>query len=342
MIRLRTVSILALILALGTAAASSLPAQDEVVLKTGVVLKGKVVDDDGAKVTVRLSTDGGGSATAVYPYEDLGAPTLYRVRLARTPRDDARKQLDLAIWAFDQGLLDSARLSYLLAWEADAKQGGAIKEDLQAALKRAAPTAMKLARDDLAAGRVLKAEQRLARILQYLPECTEAEQARALLDETAAKAMEAREQERLAKVSPEAREKTAKQAVAPAKVHYDKAHGLVRQGLKDTEHQSQSIGSFRSALAEFDAARKQLAETLKSEGPQSEFAAHYETWDKMVVGDIVATRLHIASVYFVRGSYKNALEEVNAGLALDAGNAEALGMRGRIEVASSEGGRWRW
>ena len=52
---------------------------------------------------------------------------------------------------------------------------------------------------------------------------------------------------------------------------------------------------------------------------------------------MVDAHLHLASQYTVNSSYKKAIKETNAALALEPNNAQALAQRARIEQASSEG-----
>ena len=129
------------------------------------------------------------------------------MRLARTPRGDAKEQLALATYAFDNGQWDDARLSYFLADAADKKEGGALKPQLNALLERAAPVAMQMAQKDVDAGRIVTAEKRLSRILEHLPEGAEADKARAMLQAIQKKSMDEREKKRLAEVAEEARER---------------------------------------------------------------------------------------------------------------------------------------
>jgi tetratricopeptide (TPR) repeat protein len=316
-------------------------AQAEVVLSEGQVIKGRVAEDDGKKIVVQLTLDGGGSGTASYTYEQLSPKTIYRLRLAKTARDNAKEQLALATYAFENGQWDDARLSYLLAEAADKKQGGALKADLAALLERAAPVAMEKAKADAKAGRVLAAEQGLSRILAHMPDSPESEKARAMLEEIKKGAMEEREKKRAAEVAAEAREK-AKEVSAPIRAKYDAAHAKAREALNNSRKQSAAIQLFRDAITDFESVRKDLARIHKEQGPDSDFARHYESWERTLKNDIVETRLNIASIYFVRGSHVNALDEVNSALAVVPESSEAMAMRGRIEVASSEGGKWRW
>jgi hypothetical protein len=304
-------------------------------------VKGRVSEDDGKKIVVQLAIEGGGSGTANYTYDQLAPQTIYRLRLARTPRTDAKEQLALATYAFDNGQWDDARLSFFLADAADKKEGGKLKKELDALVERAAPVAMQMAQKDVDAGRITAAERRLARILEHLPESPEADKARTMLEAIKQKAMDEREKRRLAEVAEEKREK-AQEIMGPIKRRYEAAQALVRDGLNNTKRQTQAIQTFRDAIANFEGVRKDLAQTLQDQGPKSDFAAHYASWDKMVKNDIIETRLNLASLYFVRSSLIDAGSEVNAALALDPESSDALAMRGRLEVASSEGGKWKW
>lgn len=279
--------------------------------------------------------------TGNWTYDQLAPPTIYRLRLARTPRGDAKEQLALATYAFDNGQWDDARLSLFLAEAADKKAGGTLKRELNALLERAAPVAMQMAAKDVEAGRVVTAERRLARLLQHMPDSPEAEKARAMLQTIKQKALEEREKKRLAEVAEEKRE-LAKEVMAPVKARYEAAQAQLREAMMNTNHQTQAIQGFRDAIANFEGVRKDFDQLLKDQGPKSDFAAHFPSWDKAVKNDIVETRLHLASLYFVRSSLMDAQGEVNAALVVDSKNADAVAMASRLEVASSEGGKWKW
>jgi hypothetical protein len=325
---------------LGTLARPAV-AQEEVNLKDGGVIKGRVTEDDGTKIVVALKGEDGGSGTARLTYDQLAPSTIYRLRLVRTPRTDAKAQLELATYAFDNGQWDDARLSYFLAEAADKKEGGKLKPQLEALVERAAPVAMQMAQKDAEAGRNVSAEQRLSRLLEHLPESPQADKAREMLNAIKTKVMDEREKARKAEVEEEVREK-AQEIMGPLKARYDRAQGMVRDALANTRKQSAAIQGFRDAIAEFEGLRKDLAQALQDQGPKSDFGRHYASWDKMVKNDIVNTRLNLASLYFVRSSLMDANNEVNAALALVPDSSAALAMRGRLEVASSEGGRWKW
>src|SRR5262245_10029334 len=84
--------------------ASFARAQQEVNLKDGGMVKGTVTEDDGKKIVVQLALGNAGSGQANFAYDQLAPSTIYRLRLNRTPRNDAKEQLGLATYAFDNGL----------------------------------------------------------------------------------------------------------------------------------------------------------------------------------------------------------------------------------------------
>ena len=323
------------------ALASFVGAQQEVLLKDGGFVKGRVSEDDGKKIVVQLQVDGGGSGTATYTYDQLAPQTIFRLRLARTPRTDAKEQLALATYAFDNGQWDDARLSFFLADAADKKEGGTIRKDLDALVERAAPVAMQMAEKDVEAGRITPLKRASRASSSTSPRVPRPTRRGRCSRRSSRRRMDEREKKRLAEVAEDKRER-AQEIMGPIKKRYEAAQALVREGLNNTRRQTQAIQTFRDAIANFEGVRKDLARTLENQGPKSDFAAHFASWDKMVKNDIIETRLNLASIYFVRSSLQDAGGEVNAALALDSENSDALAMRGRLEVASSEGGRWKW
>jgi len=115
----------------------------------------------------------------------------------------------------------------------------------------------------------------------------------------------------------------------------EKALHAESKGLKATER-------FRVARSRLDTATKYLrsAEKQASKLRQSSKIPR-ELWPQLakIEEDIVALqvrmRLHVASLYTVRGSYGTALAYVNTALSYDPSNEQALAARARIEEAAA-------
>ena len=105
--------------------------QAEVHLANGAVMKGNVVEDDGAKVKVALIVDGDTRGTALYTYDQLAPQTIYRLRFNKTEPDDVKGQLDLAAYALDNGVFVSARLSFDLAKKANEAKKAGMEQDIE-------------------------------------------------------------------------------------------------------------------------------------------------------------------------------------------------------------------
>jgi tetratricopeptide (TPR) repeat protein len=313
--------------------------QAEVWLANGAVIKGNVVEDDGQKVKVAIVAEGGTGATSVYKYEQLAPQTIYRLRFNRTERDDVKGQIELAAYALDNGVFPSARLSYDLAKKANEAKKAGMEKEIEALYARAPGVVLPWAKKKIEEGDFMAAERALARLCELFPDCAETAEATKLLEELGPKCMKCRE-DAVDKASNSS--KTAKEAAAPAIKQYKAAHESIRKALGEARNPTQAIRILETALEQFKSAQKLLDGAMKKESAESDLAAHYDAWTAKVRDDTVDTYVHMGSFYFARQSYKNALEVVNKGLALDPKNSEAAAMRARIEVAMTESSRWKW
>jgi tetratricopeptide (TPR) repeat protein len=327
-------------LVLALLVASFVQAQAEVHLANGVVLKGRVTDDDGKSVRIALIEPGASGATATYRYDQLAPQTVYRLRLNKTERDDARGQMELAAYALDNGVFPSARLSYDLAKKANEAKKAGLEKDLDALYARAPGVALTWAKKAIDAKDYMKAEKILARICELFPDSTEAADAGKMLHLIAPHTSAAR-QEAVEK-KPGGSSKTAKEAAAPAIKEFHKAHETRRAALTETKNSTQATRQLETAVEQFRSAQKMLDSAMKKEGGDSDLAAHYDAWTNKVKEDIVETYCDIANLYFSRQSLPNAMKAVDQALLIDRENAEALMIRAHIQVAMSDSDRWRW
>jgi tetratricopeptide (TPR) repeat protein len=309
-------------------------AQTTILLKDGRQVKGWLVADDGNKVTIRLDTGGEGVARTSFRHDQLDPRTMYRLMLGKTRRDDPEGQMKLAAYALDHHLFEKARRHYRIAKREDEKLGGQVTKELEKLRGRAAGVVLAWSREQLNGGDVLGAEKWLGVLLVKFPNTPEADQARRLLDQMARQAMEARE--RIIQERARERSEKAEKALPPAKAHYDKAHAYKRKGLQSTNQHTKAIREFKSAIAEFERAQKQLQVALKKAGGDEAFQARVASYEKAVRDDVNATRLNMAGAYLERRSYKNAMAQVNKVLADDPGNEAAVAMRARIETAEAD------
>jgi tetratricopeptide (TPR) repeat protein len=327
-------------LLLAFCAASVVQGQAEVHLLNGAVLQGRLTEDDGEKVKVSLIAEGATGATATYRHDQLAPITIYRLRFNKIERDDVKGQIDLASYALDNGVFPSARLSYDLAKKANEAKKGGMEKDLEKLHDRAPSVAFTFAQKAIDAKDYLRAERILSRICELFPDSTEVIHAARMLDLIAPNCGVSR-QEAIEK-KPGGSSKTAKDAAAPAKKQYDKAHETRRKALGETKNPTQATRQLEAAIEEFRSAQKLLDSAMKKEGGDSDLAAHYEAWTEKVKEDMAGTYVDIANLYFSRQSNKNAMDAVDQALLLDKKNSEALTLRAHIQVAMSDSNRWRW
>jgi tetratricopeptide (TPR) repeat protein len=322
------------------AIASTAPAQSEVWLANGAVMKGNVIEDDGEKVKVELIAEGGSGATALYRYDQLAPRTLYRLRFNKTPRDDVKGQIELAGYALDNGLFPNARLSYDIAKKENEKKKAGMDAELASLYDRAPASVLTFARKEIAAGKHLEAHRYLTRLVELFPDKEEAAEAASLLEEIAPKANAGRHAWVDQKAGKES--KPAKEAAAPAIKEYEKAHETVRKAMAEYKKPVQVTRLLKTAIEQFKEAQRLLDRAMKKEGEGTDLAAHYDAWTAKVKEDIVHTWIDIANTYFSRQSNKDAMDAVAEALAVDPESSEALETRARIQLAMADSGKWKW
>ncbi len=315
-------------------------APQTILLKNGKAQTCTLLSDDGSKIKVRRFVD---KKIVTYSYAELHPRTIYRLMKSRTNNADARGQLKIASYALDHDLFEISRRHFRLAQKADAELGNKIEEQLRALRRRAGKRMLTWSREQLAAGKVLKAERHLGMLLEKYPFTEFAAEARVLLDNIADRAMTVRKkktEDRAAKGAKRADER-AQRRLVHGKKHYAKAHELKRKALKSTKRHSQAIRYFQQAIREFEKGSKELLKLKAEVKPNSPLDALIASYLKTVTQDTVETQLYLASEFFYRGSLKNSRDVALEARALDPKNAEVKRMLGRLEVAANSDNNFR-
>ena len=139
-----------------------------------------------------------------------------------------------------------------------------------------------------------------------------------------------------------ARSKKAKREWERGERYLAEVESWIKKALKAEARGLQATEQFRLARSRLDAAAKYLRSAEKqAAGLRQSPKLPRGLWDKLAAleEDIIAlhirTRLHVASLYTVRGSYGTALAYVNSALSYDPSNEQALKARARIEEAAA-------
>ncbi len=311
-----------------------------ILLRSGKAQTCTLLSDDGRKIKVRRFKD---KKIVTYSYAELHPRTIYRLMKSRTQVNDAKGQLKIASYALDHDLFELSRRHFRLAQKADTSLGSKIEIELKALEHRVGERMLTWSREQIAAGKILKAERHLGMLLEKYPFTEFAAQARILLDDIADRAMTVRKkktEDRAAKVSRRADERAMKR-LAHGRKHYSKAHELKRKALKNTKRHSQAIKDFRRAIVEFEKGRKELIKLKAENKSNSPMGALIDSYLKSMTDDAVETQLYLASEFFYRGSLKNSRKVALEARALDPKNAEVKRMLGRLELAANSDNHFR-
>jgi hypothetical protein len=320
---------LALLSSLGTAQDRA-PATLKLLDGSSVTGNATRYDSDSGKLYFK-TTDG---RDLVFTKEELDVRSAYLLNRSRIPQDDASLQLQLANFARDAGLYAHSSRHYRYAAKADPEMKAEI--DVQVAImhQKAAGYCMVNLQEAVAAGNNEEATKWAKILLDKLPEQPEAQIASQMLDGLYAKSHDSRDDQ----LEEDASDLLAGDLKA-GKRHYDSMLANNKKGLQ-TKSKSSSSRSWNSAIRDGERALKEIDKVAKKRtdaASQATLAGYRE----LVVEQIVATHLNLASQYMTRTSFNQALTEVNRALALDPTSESALSMRSRVETASSRGiGGW--
>jgi tetratricopeptide (TPR) repeat protein len=320
----------ALVLALGLAA----HANDYVKLKNGTPIKGEATSYDEATNSLNFKLEDG--TTRTFKMDELDGRSVYLVNHSRVPKDDAVKQIRLANLARDVGLYAHAVRHYEYAAKADPSKKPEIEREVAVLKTKAATWAMQQVRSAQAKGDKAEAEKWLLKMVEKVPDTPEGKEAAAMLDQTYAAARAKREADAEAKADDK-----LKEDLQTGKKLYDNMVAKTQKGLTAKNSGGQAVNSFEGAANDGERVLKELDKVTKKY-PDATTQATLAGYRKIVVDQLIETRLHLASVLTVRSSYNDALSQVNQALALDPKNEQAQAARVRVEQAAAERGGWVW
>jgi len=291
---------------------------------TGKKIRGRILSDDGERVTVAFELKDGTKGRQTLRYSQLDPRTVYRLHLGRVALDDGPAQFELAEFAASAGLYDAALRHYLQAADADHSLFEKVDQALASLREDAAATQIERGRTAMRKGDLDRAQRHLSEALTEFPDTQAVADADPLLAELGDLILEQRREQEAALA-----EHVAKR-LAPARERHAKALDHMSSGIAEGRSPTRSIGHLRKAEAEFDNARRRLANLRKKRSTDAELAADIDTILDQVESDFVRNELHLAGRYLQRGSYKSAHGAVDRILAIDPAHGEALALRSRI------------
>lgn len=304
-------------------------ASERIKLKSGTVLSGRATAYDAGKQLLYFRTDDGHEVN--YSLDQLDSRSVYLVYASVVPKDNAKGQLQLANFARDAGLYEHSARRYGYAEQADASLKDEIARERVTLRQKAADACLAQAKAELAKKNTKEANKYLALLLERLPNEPQAAEAARLLEGHYAAEANARD-DAAEKQLAEHLQKDLKKG----KELYDRMLSRTQDGLT-ARSESKSKNLWEGALGDGAGVLKEIDKLVAKYGSDpavQEGAARYRA---LTNEQLVELHLHLASQYTVKSGLKDAQKHVNAALAIDPKNSQALAQRARIEEAANEG-----
>jgi hypothetical protein len=297
-------------------------------LKDGSTVTGKALRYDSPTQTLYFHTDAGKDVQ--YTLAELDSRSVYLINASLVPKDDAKKQLQVANFARDIGLYAHAVRRYGETLKTDPSLKDTVDAEMAKLKRMAAETCKKNAQAAAGKGDMREAEKWLTILIDKLPDEPEAAEARTALDDYYAKNRAKKIADADAKSSD-----ALKKDLENGKARYQKMVEKCTQALQ-TKASGASENLLRSAISDGQWLLKEI-DNIQKKHDVAQVRENADRYRGIVTDQMIEAYLHIASQKTVQSDYKGALNVVNEALALDPKNQEALSARARIEDYSSRG-----
>jgi tetratricopeptide (TPR) repeat protein len=302
-----------------------------ITLADGTKVTGHATAYDGETRTLHFTTTEGEPRR--FGLEQLDARSVYLVHRSIVPTDDGEAQLQLANLARDAGLYAHSARHYRNARRAAPELAADVDREEATMRRMAAEFCILRAEEALAAGNRREAERWLTRLLDRMPDEPLAERAAEMLEGLHGPVA----RENYTQTEKEAPD-LLKTDLARGKRHFDAMVDHTKRGLQ-ARGGSSARRDFERAISEGERALREV-DRVAADREDAASQRALKGYREAVVEQLVQAHLHLGSLLMTRSSLNNAMAQVNTALALDPGNAEALAMRSRIEVASNRGIGW--
>jgi hypothetical protein len=258
------------------------------------------------------------------------------LKSAAVPTDVA-SQVRVARYAIGAGNTAEAEK----AWAAAVQANGGASPDaaLEKALASQRANALESRfHEELYAGKTDAAERTLAKLLKEFPQSGAAKKAPALRQQLDTKRQMVAADTARAKA--EKVEAKRERLLAPAREKIAQANEAEQRSLSDRGTETQAKNASLSSVRSAEAALSTIDRATKQMQGDAELAQSAQA----LRGEALAVRkrslLNLGSYALVRGQYHNAIGYVNGILKYAPSDADALGMRARIETAANEDADW--
>jgi hypothetical protein len=312
-------------------AAFALPAaaQEKIRLKNGTVLSGRATAYDDDHQILSFRTEDGQEGQ--WPLNELDARAVYLVYASVIPKEDGKGQLQLASFARDVGLYEHAARRYGYARDADPLLAADVERELAELRRVAAEDCLARAKEAQQKGNEKEAQKWLAILLERLPNEPQAAEAAAMVEAGYAREANARD-DALEREHATLLERDLKKG----KQHYDAMIERTRDGLT-ARNIATAEGLWKRALDDGEVVLKEIERLAKKYPDDPRVQDGAVQYRQLTIEQMIEIHLHLASQYTASASFKKAMKQANAALALDPRNGQAMAARARIELASNDG-----
>ena len=325
--------------------ANALPAQltlETILLEKGGTVRGEVLSI-GTDRLVLGRRIGRGSVKETIPFSRIAPNSLYALLVSAWSPLDRVEHRRIADIAFDRGLFAVARRHYLATAGPGGRLDGEVEEKLAQCVQRDLEKLLRESRRAMDAERFNQARSRALLVLRRYPKEPGAKAVPALLDEITKAYEKARR--RAATARRVKRERAAwrrgEALLADVRRWLDKALLAESKGLQATARPRSATTYLNGAIKSLRRGEKKAISLHQSSRLPKEMKPDLARLEEQIIDLQVRVRLHLASLYTVRGSYGTALAYVNGALAYDPANEQALAARARIEEAAAvSSARW--
>ncbi|MHC5066616.1 MAG: HlyD family secretion protein [Planctomycetota bacterium] len=334
-------------------AAAQLPSQDQLpvnpeknavrtyVLKEGSGdeegFRGKIKRVNGKDVYFTVSIPSG-SMERRYSIDDFSPASAFRIMQEVTP-ETPQDQLQLAQYGLELNVPVQAKYALRQARKlsGDAKFGADVERRIRglaaAELQEEFNTQVAEAHLSQARSTLAKLERNYSDVvssnqINQMRASLETGQAQYAKDKVAARAAEASAREA----------KAFHRKLEPLRNRMDRAQEDIKRGLNAGSSIGQALNRFKRANRDLEHVVEGCEKLQEEFGNEASFASDINYVHQQAVASLNDSLLHSASIMTTRGSFNEALGNVNKILARDPNNTRALSMRGRIEVAANDDG----
>ncbi|MBL8897653.1 MAG: hypothetical protein JNM84_08495 [Planctomycetes bacterium] len=260
-----------------------------------------------------------------------------RVLKSAASSTDAASQVRIARFALSTGNLAEAEK----AWAAAVQANGGASPDraMEKALASQRANALESRfHEEVYAGKVDAAERTLAKLLKEFPDSGAAKKAPALRQQLDTKRQMAAAE--VARAKAEKVETKRERLLAPAREKIAQATAAEQRSLSDRGTETQAKNASLSSVRSADAALATIDRATKQMQGDAELATAATALRSEALTVRKRSLLNLGSYSLTRGQYHNALGYVNGILRYAPSDADALGMRARIETAANEDADW--